>query len=109
MTRLIGRESGNAATDSLLSLDEVRLITLVGPRGSGKTRLALEMATHLRHVFTHGVYCVALAVCVQCRPVPRAFGLDAGAEICTRMSLLHTFDPLLAGPTLLLPSSNFDI
>ncbi|HEV2123110.1 MAG TPA: helix-turn-helix domain-containing protein, partial [Chloroflexota bacterium] len=44
MTPLIGREREVAAIVDLLKSGEVRLITLVGPEGVGKTRLALAIA-----------------------------------------------------------------
>jgi predicted ATPase len=55
LTRLIGRHWEIQRLTQLLNSDEVRLVTLVGPGGSGKTRLALELATHLRLVFANGV------------------------------------------------------
>jgi predicted ATPase/DNA-binding CsgD family transcriptional regulator len=39
---------------------QCRLLTLTGPGGTGKTRLAIQLATHLRQPFPGGVYFVAL-------------------------------------------------
>lgn len=56
----IGREREVAdATTRLLSPDG-RLLTLLGPGGVGKTRLAVEVAHRLRHAFLHGVAYVPL-------------------------------------------------
>lgn len=61
LTRFIGREEAAAQLHDLLRQDEVRLVTLVGLGGSGKTRLALHVANELAGTFTHGVWFVFLA------------------------------------------------
>jgi len=60
ITRLIGREWAVQRLHHLLGRDEVRLVTLVGPGGSGKTRLALHVASELVGAFAQGVWLVAL-------------------------------------------------
>jgi predicted ATPase/class 3 adenylate cyclase len=59
-TPFIGRERELALLKRLLSDPTIRLITLVGPGGIGKTRLAIEAAHKNSHSF-HGVYFVPLA------------------------------------------------
>ncbi len=59
-TRLIGREWAVQRLHHLLGRDEVRLVTLLGPGGSGKTRLALHVASELVGSFAQGVWLVAL-------------------------------------------------
>jgi predicted ATPase/class 3 adenylate cyclase len=59
-TPLVGRDGELAELTALLS-PEVRLVTLTGPGGSGKTRLAIGVAQRLVDHFPDGVFFVALA------------------------------------------------
>lgn len=61
LTALMGREQEIAALMALLRQPDVRMLTLVGPGGVGKTRLALEIAAAVGHEFGDGVALVALA------------------------------------------------
>jgi predicted ATPase/class 3 adenylate cyclase len=60
-TPLIGREQEVATVCALLRGPEVRLVTLTGPAGVGKTRLGLQVAAELADQFADGVFLVALA------------------------------------------------
>lgn len=60
-TALIGREQEMAATLTFLQRDGVRLLTLTGPSGVGKTRLAIQLAQDLGERFEQGAVFVALA------------------------------------------------
>jgi predicted ATPase/DNA-binding SARP family transcriptional activator len=60
-TSFEGREGELAEIDQLLGNPSCRLLTLVGPGGIGKTRLALEAATQKAESYQDGVYYVPLA------------------------------------------------
>src|SRR5581483_8632601 len=59
--QIIGREQELEDLSTLLRSAEVRLVTLTGAGGIGKSLLALYTATHLRSTFVDGVYYVSLA------------------------------------------------
>ena len=60
-TAFLGREAELAEVASFLTREDVRLLTLTGPGGSGKTRLALQAAAQSADAYPHGVYWVPLA------------------------------------------------
>jgi predicted ATPase/DNA-binding winged helix-turn-helix (wHTH) protein len=64
-TSFIGREQQAADVSGLLLREDLRLLTLIGPGGSGKTRLAIAVATAIADHFTAGVQFVSLASITQ--------------------------------------------
>jgi len=61
LTPLLGREQDVQSASALLLRQEVRLVTLTGPGGVGKTRLAVQVAAHLTEQFADGASFVTLA------------------------------------------------
>jgi predicted ATPase len=61
LTSFIGREQEIDRVCSLLGREDVRLVTLLGPGGIGKTRLSIKIAEEMRADFVDGVCFVALA------------------------------------------------
>jgi predicted ATPase/serine/threonine protein kinase/DNA-binding CsgD family transcriptional regulator len=61
LTSVVGREREVSALRSLLSQPEVRLVTLLGPGGIGKTRLSFQVAQATREQFVDGVCFIPLA------------------------------------------------
>jgi predicted ATPase/class 3 adenylate cyclase len=60
-TPFLGRDDELAQVDELLASDEIRLLTLTGPGGSGKTRLALQAAGFAADAYPDGAWWVPLA------------------------------------------------
>ena len=91
LTPLVGREQDVASVLSMLSRAEVRLVSLIGTGGVGKTRLALQVAADLRERFTDGVYFVALASVREphlvLRTIAQVFGLKEDRKVQLRDSL----------------------
>ncbi|MEA2572880.1 MAG: hypothetical protein QOH93_178 [Chloroflexia bacterium] len=73
-TEFIGRERELQEVCDLLSRPQVRLVTLTGPGGTGKTRLSLEVGAALLERFRNGVFWVPLASVAGPSLVPAAIG-----------------------------------
>jgi predicted ATPase len=74
----VGRVDERAALGALLRNTNVRLVTLTGPGGSGKTRLALQVAAELASDFAHRVWFVPLAHTRDAALVTTAIGQALG-------------------------------
>lgn len=80
-TTFIGRESELAALTTLLADPACRLLTLVGPGGVGKTRLAIELAANRRECFGDGVSFVSLASISNSTFIPAAIADTLGLAL----------------------------
>ena len=77
-TPLVGRERELAEAGELVRSN--RLVTLTGPGGSGKTRLALQLAAEAAEQFPDGVFWVPLQAVRDPAFVERAIGTSVGAD-----------------------------
>src|SRR5215207_613576 len=101
-TRLIGREAERATAQALLIDEAVPLLTLTGPGGVGKIRLALAIAQDVTASFTDGVVWVdlapvmdpklvsgTLAAAIEFAPSPdQPIASELARQLCPRQTLL---------------------
>jgi predicted ATPase/DNA-binding SARP family transcriptional activator len=77
-TRFIGRDQETGRIEDLLITQGARVVTLTGPGGVGKTRLALQTAHHVVNHFPNGVWLVELAGINNDLSVPTAIAAALG-------------------------------
>jgi predicted ATPase/DNA-binding XRE family transcriptional regulator len=107
-TPFIGREREVAAVVELLQESRARLVTLTGPGGTGKTRLARRVGATLRPEFWDGVYLVLLDSLADAALVPAAIAGTLGVRAAPGSDLLDTLRGYLETKRLLLILDNFE-
>ncbi|MCG8349865.1 MAG: tetratricopeptide repeat protein [Chloroflexales bacterium] len=105
---LIGRDKELAAVSSLLSQSSVRLVTLTGVGGVGKTRLALQVAASLLDHYTDGVWFVDLASLSDPALIPTAIAQTLHLTETGKQSLGGRVIDYLRSKHLLLLLDNFE-
>jgi excisionase family DNA binding protein len=80
LTLFVGREREIAAVSGLLRREDVRLVTLTGPGGVGKTRLSLRVAHEMQTHFADGAAFVPLAAIHDSELVPATITLALGVR-----------------------------
>lgn len=97
LTRLIGRASERAMGRVFLVDENVPLLTLTGPGGCGKTRVALAIASDVSHAFRDGVVWVDLAPISEpsliTATVARALGIEPRKSLPVAESLSRHLQP----------------
>ena len=107
-TPLIGRRHELAELTALLGAEAVRLVTLTGPGGTGKTRLALHAAANLIDEFEDGVFFVELAAIATAELVPTTVAQTLGLREVPGEPLEATLRAYLAEKQVLLVLDNFE-
>src|SRR5207237_4635339 len=89
-------------------LDHARLVTLTGPGGAGKTRLALQVAAERLMQHSDGVFFVELAPITETAMVPSAIAVTLHLREATDRPVLDTVTDALRDRDMLLVLDNFE-
>src|SRR3990172_1952144 len=107
-TLILGRDEEIASVERVLNRVDVRLLTLVGPPGIGKTGLALAVGERLTSRFTDGAVLVDLTPVRDAGLVPYAIAQAVGVADAPRQPIMMRLTKALEEKQLLLIADNFE-
>ena len=105
---IIGRDLELVALTELMSRDDTRMVTISGSGGSGKTRLAVELATHLREGLGWRVVFADLTGLRSSALVLPTIAATLGVQDAGDRSLIEAIASVMQGDALLLVIDNFE-
>jgi predicted ATPase/DNA-binding XRE family transcriptional regulator len=108
LTPLIGRERDEASVTHLLTQANVRLLTLTGPAGIGKTRLAMQVAANLHDRFADGIVFISLAAISDPHLVLQAVAQEFGLREQVSQPMEKQLRNFLAEHETLIVLDNFE-
>jgi predicted ATPase/class 3 adenylate cyclase/Tfp pilus assembly protein PilF len=107
-TPLVGREREIGEVADRVRSQEMRLLTLTGPGGTGKTRLGLQAAADVLEKFSDGVFFVALATITEPELVASTIARALGVKESAEQPLMESLKSYLHYKHLLLVLDNFE-
>jgi predicted ATPase/DNA-binding XRE family transcriptional regulator len=107
-TPFVGRDKEIEQVADLLRREDVRLVTLTGPGGSGKTRLAVQAGAAVLDDFERGVFFVGLGQVADTDMVPSAIASTLKVREVPGQSALSTITAFLQDRNMLLILDNFE-
>ena len=105
---LVDRESELQVIESMMTRSGVHLLTLVGPAGAGKTRLAVESGERISHLFPHGGILCGRSPCHRLGPGIADVGREVGLQNTAPNTLLDAMTTFMENRTVLVILDNFE-